>query len=216
MKKSIKNPFKRFSQKGAVLTLCVTSMLFGFSCRQITEKEDLDEKTDFFYVKEESGIEYYKQEFTIRKDHVILKCKSADDAKAMTKQSIFSFALDIGFWVLGGIDPKKTKLDELLQKPEVADIAYGMEYNGNGIINFPTNRFFVLCKEGQTPESVLDATDLTDSVETIELFDAWSNLYLVTLNVKLGDALRISRVLFESGLRDAAEPVFFGIGNLLD
>ena len=195
--------------KRIVLIHAAILLLFAgsFSC-QNKEQDFLDEETDFYYT--DIGEKEY---FIVRKDKVILKCKSEAEAKALAKQKIFLSAYTIAYdesssWVIGTIDPEKTKLNDLLQKSEVVSATYGLEYV-DGALQYPTDRISVTFKKGQTPESVLDAIGLTENVEAIELFDSWSDLYLITLNIKLSDILLTSRILFESELCVSAEPSFF-------
>ncbi len=201
MNKIIKNLFAS-TQKASVATLCIVCTL-SFMASGCGKSNSGDEGfTDFFYTDKGE-----KEYFNVRKDKLILKCKSAEDAKALAKEPFFTSAYNLYDWVIGTIDPKKTKLDNLLKRPEVVSATYGLEYS-DGTLQYPTDRICVKFKEELTPEAVLDETGLTKSVETIELFNPDSELYLITLNVKLGDILQICRNLFESGLSKSASPVF--------
>jgi len=169
------------------------------------QKQELNEKTDFYYAIGKEG--YYEEHLTIRKDKVIVKCKSEDDAKALEKQIIFKNAYTVGDCVIGAINPIRINLDVLLRNPKVLSATYGLEYV-DGTLQYPTDRISVKFKEGQTPESALEAAGLTKNVEAIEMFNQWSDLYIITLNVKLGDILRTCRNLFKLGLCEVACPVY--------
>ena len=150
---------------------------------------------DFYY----TGVGE-KEIFTIRKDKVIIKTDSEADAKALIENEIFQFAYTVGYtWVLATIDPKKTTLDDLLKIEGVVDATYGLEYV-DGSFAYPKNQIALICKEDQPLETVLEFVGLTKNVEVIELFNPNSGLYLITLYAKLGNILKISRDLYESGL----------------
>ena len=160
-----------------------------------------------------TSVSYYtdkgeKLVFNIRKDKVIIKTKSDADAKELTKQDIFLSdrpAYDVaGCWVIATIDSVKTQLNDIMQLSGVVDAAYGLEYGKD--LHYPSNQIFLQCS---APEDVLARIGLAKNVESIELINPYSTIYLITLNVKLGDIVKICRNLYESGLCHFAEPVFF-------
>jgi len=166
-------------------------------------KESGTDETDFYYT--ETG---EKEFLNIRKDKVIIKTESVENAKALCSQPVFISAYNVGFWVLATIDPSKTNPDNWLEMQGVIDATYGLEYV-DGTLQYPDGIITLKCKGGNSPEEVLEAAGLRKSIETIELFDTWSNSYHITLNVKLDNILRISRDLYESGLYEFAQPNFF-------
>ena len=173
-----------------------------FSC-QSNELDFPDEReTDFFYTDKGE-----KEYFTIRKDKVILKTKSEVEAKTLYEEDAFTSAYNVGYWVIGTIDPKKTKLDDLLRNSDVISGTYGLEY-GNGSLFYPTDEIAFKLKEGHTIEEILNAADITESVVTTELFNPLSVIYIITLDVALGDILQISRKMFETELCEFAAPPF--------
>jgi hypothetical protein len=177
-------------------------LLAGTFSSCTVREEFRDEDTDFYY--NDKG---EKEIFKIRKDKVIVKCKSETDVKALAVQSIFSFAYNGGLWVTGSIDPKKTKLEDLLRMSEVVSAAYGLEsIVGDGSWFYPMDNIAVKLKEGYTMEDVIEAANITNSVTAIELSNPLSYLYLIYLDVELGDILRISRLLYETGLCEIAAP----------
>ena len=158
---------------------------------------------DFFYSSNGE-----KECFKIRKDKVIIKCKTEADAKELTKQNVFITAYNVNYdMVIATIDPKKTNLENLMQIASVVSSTYGLEYS-DGNLQYPTNKIFVSIKEGQSIESILHHIKISENVEEIELFNENKSTYLVSLNVKLGDILKICRNLFESELCEYAEPSF--------
>jgi len=166
-------------------------------------KHESDVFCDFYY-----SYTGEKEIFKIRKDKVIIKTASAESAKELCKYKFFISAHEHGLWVLATIDPKKVKLENLLKLPEVVDVTYGLEhvddYRGN--IYYPKNMIYLVPNEGLSPEKIIEAAGITKSVESIELYNLFSNGYDLTLNSRLCDILSICRNLFESGLCKTAEP----------
>ena len=161
---------------------------------------------DFYYSSEAPDGE--KEYFSIRKERVIIKTKSETGAKTLSKQSVFRLAENFDSnMVIAEIDTLKTTLNNLRQMPDIADAAYALEY-ADGTLHMPTDEIFVKFNEGYSPERVLESVGLGKSIEAIELFNPNHNIYLITLNVKLGEILQVCRTLFESGLCEFAEPSF--------
>lgn len=191
--------FFAYMQKVTVAVLCIVFFMAS-GCGKQNSVSDEDE-TDFYY-----GAGGEKQYFTIRKDKVILKCELEADANALANRDIFLSANVTGeHWIFGSIDPPKTKLNDLLQIPEVVSATYGLGYS-NGSVYYPIDRIAVQLTHGHTMEELFDATGLTNSVDSIELFSPHSELYVITLNVDLGDILPISRRLYETGWCVVAAP----------
>lgn len=186
--------------------IAIMMILAGsFSCQK--EGDPLHEETDFYYGKEEGEGHNHRIYFTVRKDKLIVKCESETDAKALTKQAIFSSAYELDYWVLGTIDPKKTKLDDLLKMPKVVSATYGLD-DSKGSFYYPTDRIAVKLKDEYTLEEVIDTIGLSKHIVAIDLFDPHSEVYVITFDVKLGDILRISCMLFETELCEFAAPSF--------
>ena len=161
-------------------------------------------QSDFIY--SEKGEKLY---FKIRNDKLILKTKSAIEAKALSKQTVFRSAYDVNYdMVIITIDTLQINRNNLMQKNDILDVTCALEYI-DGTLQYPSNQILVRFKEGQSKEKILDDIGLTKSIETVELFDPYSEIYIITLNVKLGDILQICRNLFESGFCTFAEPSFF-------
>ena len=194
---------KLFNLKLSVILLV---LIAGFSCKKNESDKYLE--TDFYYSKMEGSEGFYEKHFSIRKDKVIVKCNSESESQALTQQTVFSFAYETGNWVIGTIDPKNTKLDDLTNRSDVIDAIYGLEYV-DGTLQYLTDQILVKFKDEQKPETVFAAIGLAENVEAIELFDAYSETYLITLNVKLNEILHICRSLFKEGLCEFAEPSFF-------
>ena len=160
-------------------------------------------QSDFFYT--DNGEKEY---FTIRKDRVILKAKSETEAKTLTKQTFFLSARNVGNdMVIATIDTVEIRLENLKQKTDAVDVAYGLEYT-DGTIQMPTNKIFVKFNDGQSMEKVFDYVGLTKSIDQIELINENHKIYMITLNVALVDILKICRNLFETGLVEFAAPSF--------
>ena len=158
---------------------------------------------DFYYSSDGEKIS-----LKIRKDRVILKAISEDEAKTLSMQACFIMAYYVSDdWVIAAIDTSKMGLDELMQRQDVVDGTYALE-GDDGTLYMPTYQIFVKFKEGQSPKKVFDDVDLSKNVETIGLFIENAEIYRITLNVKLGDILQICRNLFESGWCEFAEPSF--------
>ena len=215
MKILISNPLAGLKKtlqkvKVAILSVCVLFLMAvgcGFHADESSDENSseyeeqvfMDKKTDFYY--NDKG---EKEFFNIRKDKLILKCKSETQAKALIKDFFFLTAYDMGVWVIATINPSIIKLHDVLQRPEVLTGTYGLEEAGD--FYYPTDRIAVKLKDGYTLEEVLDATGITENVVTTELFDSYSEVYLIYLNVELGDILRVSRMLYETGSCIIAAP----------
>ena len=195
MKRQIRNLFA-----GGIIKKMITVAALVFvsiSC----QKEEIIE-TDFYYAPVLSG----KEMFYVRKDQVILLCESYDDAQNVCKNEVLINASPINFvFVVATIDPKKTKLKDLLKLPGVVDATYGLEHIRGGLI-WPTNRIAVKIRAGQTPEKALEEAGLSKYVLSIEELDPDEMVYRITLDVKLGEILKTCRVLVELGLCDIATP----------
>jgi len=202
MKNIISIPFA--FQRGMVATLCIVFALL-FLTAGCSRQDGFQEKktSDFFYYNEEK-IEYFR----VRTDKVVIKTNSVSDAKSLSKESVFTTAYDVDFWVIATIDPKKTKINDLMKNKSVVDATYGLEYL-NGTIQFPTNVISVNIKKENTIDEILSFVDLTDSVESIEYFDPLNNNYHITFKENLSDILTISRKLFETNMCEIISPVFF-------
>ena len=166
-------------------------------------------ETDFIYREDGS-----KQYFKIRTDHLILKCRSAEDAKALSEQDIFINASVHDDEIIAMIDPSQITLADLLQRQEVVDGIYTFETMFEGIIIALQTLLYVKFTDGLTPEEVLYRAGLTRYVVSIELFNEWSMGYYILLNVKLGDILRICRELHELGLVKVASPSYYILTDL--
>ena len=99
-----------------------------------------------------------------------------------------------------------------MKRTDVVDGAYGLRHI-DGIsqhhpLQFLTNQIFVKIKENQLLEEVLEHVNLTKYVQDIKHYHRYC---LITLDVKLGDILRVCRELYESGLCEYAEPSFIRI-----
>ena len=220
MNRTIKNSFAMqiARQKDTVATLCIICVLFFAvsGCgKDFDGDTDDDPFYDFFLYSDKGqpydfyyGDEGKKEILYVRKDKVIIKAESADIAKALCDETVFSSAYDVSYYfVIATINPKKTKLGDIWKIPGVVDATYGLEY-ADGTFQYPSDHIFMKCKDN-TPEEILDAVGLTENVVEIELFDTFSEIYLITLNTRLGAILKTCRNLCESGLCEFAEPSFF-------
>lgn len=142
--------------------------------------------------------------FNIRKDKVILKCKSVDDAETLNAGYFFISAYNLAEWVIATINPSKVKLNDILQRQEVHSVTYGFEHSV-GTLQYPKNQIYVKFSDGISHEEAFYKMGLSESVEAMELYNPNSNLYKITLE----NILQICRNLFESGLFTCAEPSSF-------
>jgi len=191
-------------QRCAAVMLCVVCTLLFFPSGCSTKSsEEMNSGADFFY-GENGKNEYFK----ITKNKVIIKTKSAEESEVLINQSTFISAYNVGFWVFATIDPLKTQLEDLLKKEFIVDATYGLEY-ADGTIQYPSDVIFVKCKEGIFIENILESNGLSINVEEINIIDVISEIYEITLNVRLSDILLICRLLYESNMCTFAEPSFF-------
>ena len=186
-----------------LLTFLLLLMMATSACN----KDDPEENDNFFY-----SIQGEKVYLKVRKDKVIIKAESADEALKLQDNAVFLSAEAVPvYWVLATIDSLKTNLDDLLQITGVADAAYGMvypEYPEDGFA-YPSDKIFVQCK-GQSIEKIIKQAGLSNKVEDIELFSPYSEMYLITFkNVKLSEMLNTSKKLFKTGKCNFAAPSFF-------
>jgi hypothetical protein len=161
---------------------------------------NLPESPDYVKIRDEI--------LKIRKDRVIIKTESETDAVALSKHDVFLSAYDVSYlWVIATVDSLKTSLDDLMQIPEVVDAAYGLEHD-DGTLQYLTDRICMQTEKGQSPENILAHFGIAENIKEIELLDPYSEVYLITLDVKLGDILQICKKLEESGMCKYAEPPF--------
>ena len=146
--------------------------------------------------------------FTERKHQVIIRAKTADEAKILAADTIFCSAFARSYdLAIATIDTLKVNLNTLKQRGDIEDVAYMLE-NSNGALQTPTNRIYVKFKQGNAPQEVIDYIGLSNSVEKIELYNPYQGGYLITLSAKLGEVLQICQALFESGLCKLVTPSF--------
>ena len=190
---------------------------FAILVEKLSDESSIELKTktsmgeaDYFYGNNEK-----KEWFAVRKDFVLMHCKSDADARALCEKFTWAVCLPEHnpVFVMARINPLQTKLDDLLQIPEVLSAAYGLEraelIMGYRSVRFPMNSIEIKLKEDQTPEHILDEAGLTEYIEEITLSYGLGD-YLVILNIELSEILRISRDLVESGLCVRAVPRLIG------
>jgi subtilisin family serine protease len=162
----------------------------------------LSAQTDYYYLGSGKRVEC-----KIKKDMVVFKSQPQTDIDAMVEQDIFTFAhrFDKDL-VVATIDPLKSNLKILKNHRNIVDATYALECSGE--IQMPNGNIFIRMKGGISPEALLDDSGLTQRVEKIELFNPYSQIYKVCLNVPLGDILQISRDLYELNQCEFVEPSF--------
>jgi hypothetical protein len=162
-------------------------------------------QTDFFYTA--NG----KETFKVRKDRIVIRATPVENVNALSALSTHTALLSthmVGYdMLIATIDTLNSTLEDLRQVSNIADATFALEY-ADGTVQMPTNRIFVQFKEGQTPENVFNFLGLRESIKAIELINEFDGIYMITLNVRLDDILRICRDLFRSNLVVFAEPVF--------
>jgi hypothetical protein len=147
----------------------------------------------------------HREYFTHRKDRVIVKTASKDDAQALSERVTFR----TGYGVLSviEIDSATMSLDDVQALPGVLDATYGLQYS-DGTMQYVTDQIFVQPRTELSIQQVLKEVGLSENVATIKLFNEDRGTYLITLDVKLGTILRRCRQLYESGMCVYAEPNF--------
>ena len=179
--------------KRLFLFLVMTNIVFG-----------LFAQTDFFYSYTGS-----KEQFKIRKDKILVITKSISDTKKIMEQtSVFRSAYNLNDErIIVTIDTLDTNMEKLKQSFDIVDTSYFLEYS-DGTLQVPTNKIFVKAKKGLTIKQIIDLTKLTKIVEAIELVNPEHEIYLITLNVKTGEILPLTRIIYETGSVEVAEPSF--------
>jgi subtilisin family serine protease len=164
---------------------------------------DLFAQSDFFYSSNGE-----KEIFKIRKDKVILKSKSVTGMQKILQKTSISSAYSLGEnMVIASIDTLAIRMDTLIQTADVADVAYFLEY-ADGILQAPTNKIFVKPQKAQSLDSLFNKIGFSKNIISTKLINPQHGIYLVELNVKLGDVLSIVRELFETNTFEFVEPSF--------
>jgi hypothetical protein len=190
---------------------------FAIRIEKISDESSIELKTktsmgesDYYYNNNGE-----KMWLAVRKDFIIINCKSETDVIALCEKTPFLQVFPFEYtqeWFLARINPLQIKLDELLQNSEIVSAAYGLEYaelvyGGLRRVSFPVNSITIKHKEGLTPEHILEEIGLTGYVEEINTHNETSTIFF---NIELSEILRISRELFESGLCVEAIPGLTG------
>ena len=159
-------------------------------------------QTDFYYLGDGKRVDC-----KIKKDMVVFKCQPQTDIDALVEQDLFTFVhryrKDL---VIATIDTLKSNLEIVKNHRDISDVTYALECSGE--IQMPNGNIFLRMKGGISPETLLDDAGLTPLVEKVELFNPYSQIYKVCLNVPLGDILQISRDLYELNRCEFVEPSF--------
>ncbi|MDR2962617.1 MAG: hypothetical protein LBU90_03115 [Bacteroidales bacterium] len=161
-------------------------------------------KDDFFYA--ENGT---KNKFQIQKNTVIVKCHSNAAAIALSEQSIFkSVAMVSDIWIIATINPRKITIHDIERNQQnVVSATHGLKYK-DGTMQYPTDTIFVQLKNNTSTQDIVNIIDV-EKVNSVQLFNPYSMIYKIGLNVSLSEILPICRKLYESGLCEFAEPNFF-------
>ena len=160
-------------------------------------------QTDFYYVGNGKTVNC-----KIKKDMVVFKCQPETDIETLVKQSVFTsayrFSKDL---VIATIDTLKSNLEMVKNHRNITDATYALKCFDNEL-QLPNGNIFVRMKGGISPEILLDDAGLIPFVEKVELFNPYSQIYKVCLNVPLGDILQICRNLYELNQCEFVEPSF--------
>ncbi|MDR2962616.1 MAG: S8 family serine peptidase [Bacteroidales bacterium] len=163
-------------------------------------------QSDFFYSANGERVV-----FTIKKDQMILKTNTKEGYQSLSKERGFRSVISVGDnIVLVSIDTLQTKLNIMLDRLGIMNATYGLE-SEDSVVHFSTNEIFIQLKKGFFLQDVFRSIDLTKQIDTIQLFDPYSEIYKIKLNVNLSEILSISRKIYETGLCEFAEPNFFKI-----
>ena len=139
---------------------------------------------------------------------MIIRAGSPAEVKALSQQAFFHYAYSVDYdMLIAAVDTLQTRSGILMQRQDILDAAYALECL-NGAFHFPTPRIFIRPIEGVPPHEVFDRTGLAETIEAVELFNGFQDIYMITLNVRLSDILQVCRTLFQSGLVKFAEPSF--------
>ena len=161
-------------------------------------------QTDYFY-----SLGGQKETLTIRNNMVLIRCTPKTDKEKWIAQSdLISACLIDEHLILGTINPLKTNLNTLKRDPNIADVIYVLE-DAEGRMQTPSNTIFMRMRDKQSPQQFLDYSGFTTKVKEIDLIDQYHEIYLVTLNIPLGDILSVCRDFYETGVCEMVEPSFF-------
>ncbi len=171
-----------------------------------TPKSPLELDDSLFYYYGDDQKEY----FTRRKDRVVIKADSYENAQALS--GLLRPSLYWGEWVFAAIDSTAMDLSDVLALPGALDATYGLEVEYvNGMVHYTMNDIFLQPKAGFTPEQILRKVGLSEYVSSIELDSEYSNIYYLSFNLSIGETLRICRELYETGQCGFASPNFYHV-----
>ena len=163
--------------------------------------DDMNSKGEVFRYNENGEKSY----FNVRKDRVIIKTESREEAARLCKDDIFLSAYDADMWVIGAIDPQKTTINDLLNIPLVLDATYGLVEMGGKTMCYPTNMLYAKFNKGYSAEQVFKKLKLTEYIVSISPYN--STGYNIIINADLKNILNICRYINESDMC-FVEPTF--------
>jgi hypothetical protein len=175
-------------------------------------------ETDYYY-----NIEGQKEYLAVRKDYVVIKCKSKADLKAFCEETrdesflpgvwssswgecIGSFGYDI---IYVRLKPLAATLEDIMQNPHVLSVAYGFEPENqfdNRNVGFPLGYIAIEPNEGVTIEQILEELNITEYTFKILMGAPYAIFESGVLIENELNVLEISRRIFESGMCKYAFP----------
>ena len=177
-------------------------------------------ETDYYY-----NTNGEKEWLGVRKDYIVIKCKSKNDATELFNElwhePYFSAAWGGAYYeewncesrkiVYAMVKPLQGVLENIMQKPQVISVTYGLEpiKSDNKTVCFSRGYIEVKPKEGITIEQILNELGITgytfelpvDSNAPSLLFDGTFIFFEKNLNI-----LEMSRKIYESGKCEFAIP----------
>jgi subtilisin family serine protease len=178
--------------------LCVFLMLAGVT-------SNLFAQSDFFYSKKGK-----EETFKIRKDIVIFKTKSQDNAdKKWQRPKFKSVEIIHDDLIKANVNPDEFDVQDLADMDGVTDSYYMLEYTGDGTLQALSNRILLIPQKGESVENIIRKSGLSEKIEQLELIFPDAGIYLLTLSCKMKDILPACRRIYETGLVNVVEPDFF-------
>lgn len=147
---------------------------------------------------------YYK----VRNDLVSIKTKSSTMMRQIARQNIYKKIQSVNSMeMIAEIDSLSTNITLLKQNADILSIVQVLEFT-DGTLQIPSNATFVKCKKLNTISEAIDKAGLKEFVRSWNIINKHQDIYIVRFNAKELDMMNVSRLLFETGLCEFAEPCF--------
>jgi len=156
-------------------------------------------QTEYFYTS--TGDKEY---LSVNKDCIVLSVTEEKDANSLSRNPLFkelSKLKDELYIATVSTDIEKSNLEKTV------DWTYMFNYS-DGTIQAPTHQLFIKPLKGELLETIFSKTEIKKNLISFRPVVEKSDVYIVTLDCKLGEMIAASRKIYETGLVEFAEPAF--------